>query len=277
MDLDIKHARNQRLKDIFGYNTNFIIILSFITLFCLLFFCAWYLLKYLTDYTILAEYNSSQGNTEAQDLVISKLYGNHMLFGLIFVPIAVVTFVLYGGCKHLVTSKMFRQWNGYKQFFAGVNRNFKYSIVAGIVCAFWYNTCNILQWSPNIYLQILYYCLLFLYVLVIYPVTMIFITEGEVYQGKISRAIKNAFVLYFADWYVTCPIYVLCALPIAVVFIFDTVSWSYVLFGALMVYGFGMLEVLESGYVLSLLDKYVNKQNYQNLYLLGFEKESKDA
>lgn len=266
-----RHYLN-RIKDIFSYNTNFVVLLSFFTLLSIAVFVAWYMLKYLTDYTILAEFGGALTDVEKQ-AVTEKYIINRVLFGLLFVPVSVVTFVAYGGCKKLVVQKLFGNFGGYGIYFLGVKSNAKYSAAVGIVCALFYNVYNALQLAgADVLWQ---YVVLILYLVVIFPVSMLFLSIGEIYHGNIWSAAKNSFVLYLVEWHLTCPLYLLFSAFVVVIFLFDTSAWVYVWFGVLFVYGFGVLQVLECSYNLWLLDKYVNKTNYPELYMKGLPEKDK--
>lgn len=262
------HKYLARIKDTLVYNTNFIIILSFFTLFSISLFIIWYLLKYISENTILIELGNAVDEISKEEIT-SKYFFVRLFFNVIFVLISILTFVLYGGCKHLVTRKLFGELTNYKEFFKGIKNNFKYNLFAGLVCALFYNAFDLLsmmnisqEWSLII---------LFIFMLMVFPSIMLFLEEGEVYHGKVMKALKNSVILLLVEWYKTIPLYLFFSVFFAVVFIFNYTIWSYVWFAFLFIYGFGLLEILECNYSLYLFDKYVNKINYPDIYQKGLQ------
>lgn len=266
---ELAKKRRKRLKEYLTSNYNSIIIMSFIISGCLLPLFVWYLLSYLTDATIMVPYSTA--NDIDKSVILSKLFDNQILFGIILIPILIIVFVLIMGVKNVTNHQLFREKVNAKIFFSGIKDNYLQGVLVGIFLGILYNVINLIKWyqSDIETPKIIYYVLLFFSVLFIHPIISIFINASVIYNGKILKAIRNSFIIFFGSFLKTTLFYLVIALPIVVIVVFDTSIWVYTVFIVLVVFGFGFMNVLECAYSEQLFDIFVNEKNYPEKYALG--------
>lgn len=266
---DIRKKRFLSIKTVFRFEWNFLIVTSLFAFVSLLPLAAWYVLKFIIEWSIVQA---------ALEGYVNSLFTYRALFGGVFLLVAPLSYMLVSGVLNLFVKKVLNEHVEYfADYFQGVKAGFKYAIAIGFPMGILYNSLWLLNWisQASTINQIAYLSLLIVSAILIFPVTIIFVLEGLVYHGRLGRLLINAFLLYFYDFPRNILINILSILPIAIIVIFDTVLWIYTIYVLLMVFGFGVIFLFAVNQVIICFDIYVNKENYPELYLKGLPKEDK--
>ena len=271
MEIDRKKIRNARLfrlKDLFSHYGLNLISLSYFVFFSTLFIFIWFVLKSFFDTQIMRDFSTSDSQTK--QVMINHLFANQVLFGLIFIPLIIVTFMLLSGCIYLSYKiNTYERENYFATFFYGVKTGFKYSLVAGLFVALIYNIVNVLLFYQTLSNIFIYYIVFIFSALVLFPIITIILYEGVIYNPKLLVAIKNGCIIYFRFLLYCMILLPLIALPIILIIVFKNEIWVYILFIILSAFIFGFLLTIISEMIIDMFDETVNKFYYPKNYLKG--------
>lgn len=208
---------------------------------------------------------------EEKSIILTELFNNQMMFGAAFIPIIIITCILLMGTVRLCNNLMQSEKVNINVYFSGIKDNFKQGLIIGVLISILYNFANFIKWYKigSLYTLILYYTIIIFSCLVVAPIMSIFINASSIYNGKILVAIKNSIKIYLATFFKTTLINLVLITPILLIFIFNMSLFVYAILIILIVYGFGLIGIINCSYSQYLFDIYVNPKYYPNLYMKG--------
>lgn len=271
---DIANRRYKTVKHILAHEYNAIIIVSLLAFLSFIPFFTWYGFKYFVDASISSRLKEDLSNVEE---IKNTLFNNQILFSIISMVAIPSSFILFGGVVGYVCElnlTLIRPTT--KVYFVSIKKSFKYSLFVGFIVTFLVNACAMLRWGNGVIFSISYVVAIVLLIIFIYPSLVLIMFEGYIYQGKLLTAIKNSFLLFFVEPAFNCLIFYSITIPMIIFFVFKDYFFVYFLLLILAVYGFGILFEILSGRIFLLLDKYVNKNNYPELFEKNVDKVAKD-
>ena len=267
---DIQKARLFRIKDLFAHYGLNLIYLSYFFFCSSLLLVAWFVSKSFFDSQIIAGF--AEASEAEKQIMINTLFSNQIIYGLIFIPLVVITFSLLSGCINLSYKiNIYQREDYFKTFFSGVKSGMKYSIVCGIFVGIIYNVVNTLLFYQNITNQYVYYIVFALSIFIFFPLISIILYIGVIYNPSIFVAIKNGSILYFRYLLYTLCIIPLTGIPIILLIYFKNEIWVYILYVIFSVFVFGYLLTILTEIMLDMFDETVNKFHHKDMYLKGFD------